>query len=354
MLSKKSREKNGHEKGFSILELIVSMLVFLIGVAAVFSATQFATIQRNTISTRTDQLRSVRIALEYIRRDTLNAGFGYHRTGGNSQDNVGNGLFGLVSDGDTERDLMTSIIAGDNRNANNLNFSGQTDVLAMISRDMSFNVDPVTKNPKLVNYTGAVADGASVKITTVTGEAAACNKYDLYMLESQSGTTQVVGMVTSKVNNSTLQFARTADDPFGINQLANGTGQNQSLLVTTAGGGTIKRLNMVSYSVTANGVLVRKRYGNRTGMLSTEQVETRELVYGVSDFQVKYFMENGTTVDDPSNGNNGRTNQLKMNGIVQVQVSITLATEVDGMPRVSTPITIKEYISTKNLRYESS
>jgi hypothetical protein len=65
-------------------------------------------------------------------------------------------------------------------------------------------------------------------------------------------------------------------------------------------------------------------------------------------------MEDGTTVDDPSNGNNGRTNQLKMNNVVQVQISVTLAAEVDGMPRVSTPITIKEFISTKNLRYESS
>lgn len=330
------------------------MTIFIIGVAAVFSATQFATIQRNTVSTRTDQLRSVRIALEYIRRDTLNAGFGYHRTGGNSQDNVGNGIFGLPSDTDTERDLITSIIGGNNVNTNSLTFGGQTDVIGLISRDMSFNPDPITQSPRLVNYTGAVADGASVKVTTVAGEAANCNKYDLYLLESQSGTTQVIGMVTTKVNNSTLQFARTADDPFGVNQSATATGQAQSLLVTTAGGGTIKRINMISYSVTSAGVLVRKRFGNQTGATATNQIETRELVYGVSDFQVKYFMEDGTTVDDPSSGNNGRTNQLKMNNVVQVQISITLATEADGMPRVQTPITIKEFISTKNLRYESS
>ena len=99
---------------------------------------------------------------------------------------------------------------------------------------------------------------------------------------------------------------------------------------------------------------MRKRFGNQTGATAVNQIETRELVYGVSDFQVKYFMEDGTTVDDPSSGNNGRTNQQKLNNVVQVQVSVTLATEVDGMPRVQTPITIKEFISTKNLRYESS
>ncbi len=348
MFSEKIGQKNKNEKGFSLLEMVVSMAVFLIGVAAVYSLQQFATIQRNTVSTRTDQLRSVRIALEYIRRDTLNAGFGYHRTGGNSQDNVGNGLFNLPSDTDTERDLITSIMGGNNINSNSLNFGGQTDAIALLSRDTSFN------NGALVNYTGATASGAAVNVSTVTNGAVNCNKYDLYMFESQSGTTQVVGMVTSKIDNNTIQLSRNADDPFGVNQLANGTGQAQSLLITTAGGGTIKRINMVSYSVTSAGVLVRKRFGNRTGMLATEQIETRELVYGVSDFQIKYYMEDGTTVDDPSNGNNGRTNQLKMNNVVQVQISVTLAAEADGMPRVSTPITIKEFISTKNLRYESS
>ena len=348
MFLKKSGQKNKHEKGFSLLELTVAMTIFLIGIAAVYSLTQFATLQRNTISTRTDQLRSTRIALEYIRRDTLNAGFGYHRTGGNSQDNVGTGLFGLVSDADTERDLLTSILAGDNINSNSLNFGGQTDVIALLSRDTSFN------SGNLVNYTGAAASGAAVNVTTAAGGATNCNRYDLYMLESGGGTTQVIGMVTSKIDNSTLQFARDANDPFGLNQLANGTGTAQSLLVTTAGGGTIKRLNMISYSVTSAGVLVRKRYGNQSTAAASQQIETRELVYGVSDFQVKYFMEDGTTLDNPSSSNNGRTNQLKMNNVVQVQVSITLAVEVDGMPRISTPITIKEYICTKNLRYESS
>lgn len=349
MFLKKSGLKSKSEKGFSLMELVTSMSIFLIGVAAIYSLTQFATIQRNTVSTRTDQLRSIRIALEYIRRDTLNAGFGYHRTGGNSQDNVGTGLFGLASDGDTERDLLTSVIAGNNINSNSLNFGGTTDVIALMSRDKTFN------SGNLMNYTGAAANGTAVDVTTATGAAANCNKYDLYLFESSGGTTQVIGMVTSKIDNSKIQLARNTDDPFGLNQLANGTGEAQSLLVTTAGGGTIKRINLVSYSVTNAGVLVRKRYGNQSSGGATGQIETRELVYGVSDFQVKYFLEDGTTVDDPSSNNNGRTNQIKMNNVVQVQITITLAADsTSGQPQVTTPITIKEFISTKNLRYETS
>ena len=65
-------------------------------------------------------------------------------------------------------------------------------------------------------------------------------------------------------------------------------------------------------------------------------------------------MENGTTVDDPSNNNNGRANQINMNSVVQIQMSITLAADTSNQPQISTPITIKEYVSTKNLRYEAS
>lgn len=348
MFLKKRKAKNKRKAGFSLIELIVVMSIFFIGIAAIYSLMKFATLQRNTLSTRTDQLRSARIALEYIRRDVLNAGFGFHRTGGNVQDNTANGLFGLTSDGDTERDLITSILAGNNVNANNLGF-GATDVIAVLSRDTTFN------SGNVLNYQSAVTSGSGILVTATTpGTVAACSKYDLYLFESAGGTTQVLGMLTTKVDNNSFKLERNADDPFGLNQRSDLTGQNQTLLATTPGSGLIKRVNMFSYSVTPEGVLIRRRYGNQSTMAANQQVETRELVYGVSNFQIKYFMEDGTTVDDPSLNNNGRTNQLRMNNVVQVQVTITMAAESDSQPRISTPITIREFISTKNLRYEQS
>ncbi len=346
---KKNSTKNIGEKGVTLIELLLSMSIFLIGIAAIYGVTRLATIQKNTVNSRTDQLRSARIALEYLRRDALNAGYGYHRTGGNIPDNANNGIFGLPNDADTERDLMTSVIAGNNINTNTLNFGVRTDVVGFISRDPLFN------NGGLITYTGAAASGTAVSVTTTANACTNCNKYDLFLLESSSGTTQVIGMVTSKQTNSTFKLDRGADDPLNLNQSATGSGNSQSLLITTAGGGTIKRINMVSYSITSDGVLVRKKFGNQTGKTAAEQIESRELVYGVSDFQIKYYMEDGTTIDDPSNGNDGRTNQLKMNSVVQIQISITLISDAnDSQPKVTTPVTLKEFISTKNLRYEAS
>jgi len=354
MIFKKNSTKNNNEKGLTLIELMLSLTIFLIGIAAIYGVTRLAMIQKNTVNTRTDQLRSARIALEYIRRDALNAGFGYHRTGGNMPDNAGNGIFGLALDTDTERDLLTSVIAGNNLNTNSLSFGVKTDAVGFISRDPLFN------DGNLITYSGATANGNIVEVKTpdtaaCTSCCAKCDKYDLYLFESSSGTTQVLGMVTKKVDDRNFQLAQGADDPFNLNQATTGNADTKSLLITTTGGGTIKRLNMVSYSVTNAGVLVRKRYGNLSTKAANEQVETRELVYGVSEFQIKYYMEDGTTVDDPSSSNSGRANQLKMNNVVQIQVSITLASDPsDGQPKMTTPIVIKEFISTKNLRYEAS
>lgn len=336
------------EKGFTLIELLISITVFLIAIAAIYGVSRIAAIQKNTANTRVDQLRSARIALEYIRRDTMNAGFGYHRTGGNMPDNTGNKLFGLPADADGERDLLTAIIAGNNITTNSLNSGGKMDNIAFVSRDQTFN------EGALVTYTGSAGSGTNVNVTTTVNGTQNCRVFDLYLFESVSGTTQAVGIVTAIPNGNTIRLTPGTGDPLGVNQPANGTGNNQSLLVTTAGGGTIKKINLVGYSITENGVLVRKSFGNRTGMTAAEQIETRELVYGVSDFQIKYFMDDGTTVDDPSNGNNGRINQMNMNRVVQIQVSITLAEADDGLPQSTSPITIREFISTKNLRYEAS
>ena len=114
-------DKKTAQNGFSIIELIISMVVFLIAISAIFGVVRISTIQKKTASNRTDQLRSARIAVEYIRRDALNAGYGYHRTGGNAPDNITFSLFGIANDTDTQRDLLTAIVGANNLTTNSLN-----------------------------------------------------------------------------------------------------------------------------------------------------------------------------------------------------------------------------------------
>ncbi len=341
---KKISYKTATQNGFSIIELIVTMTIFLIAIAAIFGVVRIATIQKNTTGNRTDQLRSARIAVDYIRRDALNAGFGYHRAGGNAPDDMANELFGLPEDDDTLRDLMTSIIGGNDINDNSLDPNVQTDTVAFFSRDPTFN------DGKLINFTKTGNSDTTVYVETKTDAAENCETNDLYLLESDSGTTQVIAMATSIVDDKKIEFA--VNDPLDINQSATESGEMQSLLMTTSGGGTIKKINLISYEVNSDGVLIRKRYGNQAG---DNQIESRELVYGVSDFQIRYFMEDGTTVDNPSSNHDGRDNQIKMNSVVQIQITITITPNFNGRSDViGEPVTIREFISTRNLRYEAS
>jgi prepilin-type N-terminal cleavage/methylation domain-containing protein len=351
---KKQLKNKKTEHGYSLVEMLITMVVFLIGIAAIFGVLRISMLQRSTVDNRTDQFRSARIAMEYIRRDTLNAGYGFHRTGGNVGDNAGGGLLGIASDADTLRDLLTSIVAGNNRNSNILGPAGvQTDTISFLSRDTAFN------SGNLIAFTGVAASGTSVDLITevnpVTNVAvnASCNLYDLYLLESGPGTSQALGVVSAIPDNTKIRF--TPGDPLGFNQSATGLADAQSLLLGYTAGGTAKKVNLVSYSVTNDGVLLRRRFGNQTGLGSANQIESRELVYGVSDFQVLYYMEDGTTIADPSLNNNGRTNQQRMNDVVQIQLTITMASaRNDISSQVNTPIVLREYISTKNLRYEAS
>ncbi len=343
----KTIEKNS--LGFTLVELVLSMTVFLIAIAAVYGVASLATVQRNTVNSRVDQMRSARIALEYLRRDAINAGLGYHRTGGNAPDNIGGSLFGVKYDLDTQRDLLTSIVAGNEISTNDLNFTGKTDAAVFVSRDLSFN------GGLLINYLSTAANGTSVNVTTGAGQTSVCRQYDVYLFESSTGTTQVIGIATSIPNSNTIQLAPGSADPLGLNQPATGTGDGVSMLMSATGGGTIKRVNMVKYGVTQQGVLVRTVYGNQTGLAASEQKVSRELVYNVSDFQIRYYMEDGSIVDDPSLDNNGRDNQIKMNSVVQIQVKITLAGDPSATSAAArAPISINEFISTKNLRYEAS
>lgn len=334
------------EKGFTILELIISMIVFLIAVAAIFGAMRIAGMQKSTNNDRIDQMRSARIALEYMRRDTLNAGSGYHRTGGNVPDGFGVSLFGLPSDPDSERDFLVSIFGADDLTNNVLNPGKKMDLLGLVSRDYTFN------DGKVIDYNSSNSSGGNAYLTTtVAGAASVCAVNDLYLIEV-GGTTQLIGMATAVSGGNTITLA--VKDPFGVNQAANVADINlQNLLVKAPGSGVIKKINLITYGITAEGVLVRKTYGNRGTAAS--QIEERELVYGVTDFQIKYFMKDGTTLDNPSNNNNGRDNQQKMNEVVQVQISVTIMPVTkDGLENPVAPVTLKEFISTKNLRYESS
>lgn len=330
--------------GFTIIEVIISMTIFLTVIAASYQVMRFSLLQRNTISTRIDAMKGARIALNYIRRDAINAGLSYHNVGGFAPENYVNTLLGMPAGTDLDRDLLTGIISGDNVSTNVLNTipNMKMDSVGFVTRDLTFN------SGNFISIAGTSASGSDVNVQTGANQATVCNPYDLYLLETP--TSQVVGLVTQVTSSNSFKMGYGAADPLNINLSANGTGNGKSLLVGSGIIGTLKKINLVTYSIRADGTLLRKTYGNNTGEPAADQIQTQELIYNVQNLQVRYLMDDGTITDNPTNNNNGRTNQQKMNQVIQMEVSITVLQNETGL-QVSTPITVKEVISARNLRY---
>ncbi|MFV0387883.1 MAG: PilW family protein [Pyrinomonadaceae bacterium] len=344
-MNKQNSNSNKLEEfqGFTLIELLIAMIVFTIatGIALAFAVSVRQ--QGNEVVQKTESTRGARVAMNYLRRDVINAGLGYHRVGALIPDNYGNNMLGMPADTDVDYDLLTALMAGDQRNVDNV--SGETtDQVCFAMRDLSFN------NGDSIAYDNVILSGSSVQLRFATKRAVPVNRYDVLLIET--ATSQILAQVTYKDSNSTI-VKLDPGDPLRLNLSANGSGTNRSILATQTGKGTIKKVNFFCYSVTPQGVLTRRQFGNNANGNASNQIDTRELVSGVLNFQIRYLTSSGQVLDDPSNGNDGRTNQQQMNQVVQVEITITVSSLDDtGTNAEGEPYTLQETISTRNLRYD--
>lgn len=355
--------KRKAQLGFSLLEMTVAMLLFLIITGSIYGLLQVGRIDRNRSSRRSDVLKNARTAVHLIGRDALNAGLGYHRQGGITPDDFLANRFDTPADADANRDLLTSIVVGNNIYQNGIQDDPnvRTDAAAFAYRDIDFN------GGNTIEFGEPRAGGSPDTMQLVTrtpGDAAPANVHDLYMLETNSS--QVVLMVTGKVDNSTLEFAPV--DPLGINEAFNGSSVLKPCTrtvvteCTTYAGAftriTLKRIFLVSYKVKQDGTLVRMLYGNNTGNPADQQIQEQPLAYGVKDLQIRYLLNDGRTTDNPVAGADNLLGTADdqpgdVNLITQITVSVKVAsTEIDEQTGSPATITLNATFSTRNLQYD--
>ncbi len=335
--------KSVREAGFSLLELMISMTVFLVFIAAVYGLLRIGSIQKTTISTQADVIKNVRLSLNTIGRDAVNAGLGYTRVGGYVPDDLTNLRMGLPADPNTTEDtedLITAVVAGNDIN-DNLALTGQkTDVVSFTYRDLNFNKG----NPiKLVS--AADFGGNGVTITTEDGATANSKPYDLYLISDGSRT--ALGIVTSVPGGGkTLVFEAGANDPLKMNSLfAASKLVNMSYPAVTA-----KKVNWVSYRVTIDGVLTRTIFGNNSDKPASEQIQIQPVAYNIQNLQVKYLLNDGILSDDPSNGG---VDQGRLNNVVQIDVTISARYSIrENGVDLNKVFDLNSTFSTKNLNYD--
>lgn len=349
-----------NEKGFSLIELMVSIVIFAIITAVIFGMLQIGRIDRNRASRRSDMLKNARTAIHLIGRDVLNAGMSYHRRGAIVPDNLISTRLGTPIDADTERDILTSVLVGNDVFANNLNedTSVRTDLISFAYRDLTFN------SGNTVSLTNVTSTGTSPEIANLAGQAASARAFDLYLIESDSS--QVAAMATNVPNANQIDIA--PNDPLGINQPFNGSGVNGSLLKKctpaivencTTYLASAKKFTWVAYKVKEDGTLVRIIFGNNTGRPAAEQIQEQPLAYNIQNIQFKYVLEDGTAVDNPTVGVDGVVGTLddeplNANQIRQITVTIqVLAPEEDEQTKKPAVITLNATFSVRNLEYDA-
>ncbi len=355
MINKNPPKFNNCQKGFSLIELMVSIVIFLIVTSSIYGLLRIGVISRNAINNRSETITNVRSAVNSVGKDVVNAGLGFSRVGGIVPDDFAAGHLDTETDNGQARDLLTGIVAGNDIDDSDLSINGKkNDVIAFASKDMQFNGG----NPLIITDApiGSITANSNV-LKTAAGECSICKPYDLYLVESKDGK-QAVVMATAVPDTNSIVLG--VGDPLGINQPVLESTDRRSILtkcvfgnttncIDYTSGVTAKKVFWISYSVEQDGTLVRTSYGNNTGEPANKQIQKQPLAYNVQNFQVRYLMQDGSTSDDPSQDNEF---PMKMNEVVQVEITVTIKADGNTQGVVSTElINVTSTFSTRNLKY---
>lgn len=350
-----------NQKGFSLIEVMMAMIIFLVFIGVVYGMLRVGTVDRNRASSRSDILKNARMAVHLIGRDAFNAGLGFNRKGARVPDDFLKNAFKLKPDADNSRDLLTSIVSGDNLNSNTLlsDPNIKTDVIAFCTRDLAFNGGR-TVEIKDVSVSGTST--ARIQTKLING-AAPVNNYNLFLLESIN--TQIAVIATGK-SSDTVDFAPT--DSLNLNQAYDGNGNNASILrkcsqlivedCTDYSATSMVKFELISYRIKEDGTLVRTVFGNNTSAGSGEQIQEQLLAYNIEDLQISYVLKNGEVTTAPTAGPDGVVGTIddvesNNNLIRQINVMVRVqSTDIDEQTKKPLKITLNATYSTRNLAYD--
>jgi prepilin-type N-terminal cleavage/methylation domain-containing protein len=353
------------DRGFTLVEVMIAMVIFLVVTASIYGLLQVARVDRNRSSRRADILKNARVAVHLIGRDALNAGLGFHRRGAIVPDNFLSNLLGIPADADSQRDILTSIVVGDNIYPNDLqpDPTVKTDMIAFAFRDLDFNGSDVIE----LQNVGSPAGSPQIArlVTKAPDGATQARPNDLYLIESD--TSQVAVMATGVPSANQIDIAPT--DPLNLNQPLNGVAENGSLLRKCVDSSdtncttylaSLKRFYLVKYHIKQDGTLVRTIYGNnRNAATPAEQIQEFPLAYNVENMQIRYVLKDGTVTDNPAVGDDGilgtdDDRPEDFNLIRQITITLTVqAFEADEQTQKVDRIMISSTFSTRNLEYDA-
>ncbi len=338
------------------MEMVVSMVLFLIVTGLIWGAMNVARQSRTTVNQEVELSKTLRVGMNLLGRDTYNAGYGYPlKSVVVLPDNRITTLLGLPADFDTARDTVPPIIAGNNITLNTLNETPntRTDQVTFLFKDSSFNLIGTIPGKEVstpLSINAATTNGSGIdEIVPLAGGNAACQVNDIYLVTGNTGST--LGLATALSGTNKVQFAN--GDILGFNQ----TGTSGPLRGITVPA-SLLRVFMVTYFVTGDGILTRRKYANAPVAAPPVAYVDEPLIYGVEDFQIQYVMDNGTISDNPGAGVDGipgnaddEASQLK--AVRQIRFKLDVRSTENDATGEPFRTTMTSTFSTRNLGYEA-
>ena len=357
------RRARDSESGFTLLEVLVAVAIFTVVTGAIYSLLKVGQSDAFHTNQKTETTQNARVALNAIGRDAVNSGVGFWNFGANLPDGTFERLMFLPSESDGESDVLTPVVPGD-------------DVRTVAVDGTSVPMDAIT----FAYEDDAFNGGQSIAVSNVNetngivtvDDNAPCASGETYVYIIDNGNSPALGSLT-KLDGTTRLYFEEAKDPLLINQ--KGTGSPFDLLGTEQA--AIRRVKWVTYYVRDDRTLVRREYGstsdvvgdglegNGLGGVVPTDASNKELGYvemplafNVADFQIRYILADGSTVDDI-------TATLDENGdtidAAQRRASIRLITveieldgpDVDPVTRQAVRITLRGSFYTPNLAVEA-
>lgn len=340
------------ENGFTILEVIVAMTIFLIVTGSIWGLMRVALQSRSVVNQRVQLAKNVRLGLNLIGRDTYNAGYGYPlKNTVVLSDNRLSTKLGVATDVDTSRDTVPPVIAGNNITVDNFNTvaNTKTDQVTFMFKDTSFNLVGGVSQP--LNINAATTNGSGIdEIVPISGSNSSCAVNDLFLITGASGST--IGVVTALSGTNILQFSN--GDVLGFN--LSGTSGPLRSITTPA---SLTRIKMVTYFVASDGTLTRREFANAPTASMTSGYIDEPLVYGVEDFQIKYIMDDGSLSDNPSAGadgiaGNADDDQTALMAVRQVRFTISVRSVEKDQQGNYFRETLTSTYATRNMGYDAN
>jgi len=385
------------QAGFSVLEMTMGMVLFGIVLGSMLGLLEVGRKTRSNTMATNDDVQGVRIALNQMQKDVLNAGVDYPNSGATLPTNWLYNHLGLAKSSPTGTvDSLTPVVPGygpgltfagsdppNSTLSNNVSSPTSTvvcDQVTLVSVNYLFDASTVgtgitTVNPVSMAGSNTVNTGSQTATLQITSPAnnslnssSVCNVGDVYYMNWAADPTGIIGIVTSlgqtsKANDSIV--LASSGDPLGLNSFATTSSTAPPYDIGAVGGvSTVSayKLDFVTYYVKddgtgkGTGVLMRRSYGGASGG-SAQKWTDQPLAFNVTSMTVNYTLSDQTVTRNPTLAQFQNIRQIAVSITVQSQNRMQVANEskqaTTGSGTYNTQ-TLTAVMNTRNLGYEKN